>query len=209
MKTSRVPAATINRLSLYARGLEGLQSEGHQVVSSERLAELCQVNPAQVRKDLAYFGEFGVRGVGYYVRELLFEIRKILGINRSWRLACIGMGNLGRALVSHENFAMAGYIFVAALDCDPDKIGHPVGPKLVIEETRDMVEIFTERKVDIAVITTPSVRAQAVANKVAESPVRAILNFAPVQLVMPQDFVVENVDFTVKLDNLAYHLSSI
>ncbi len=208
MKTPRVPAATINRLSLYARELEALQTEGVEVVSSEKVAELCRVNPAQVRKDLAYFGEFGVRGVGYYVRELLFEIRKILGLNRTWNLAIIGMGNLGRALVAHENFAMSGYHFVAALDCDPDKIGFPVSENLVIEENRDMVQILNERQVDIAVITTPPDRAQAVANKVIESNVRAILNFAPVQLKVPEGFIVENVDFTVKLDNLAYHLTS-
>ena len=115
MKFSKIPAATITRLSLYSRNLEELEREDVKVVSSEKLAERCGVNSAQIRKDLAYFGEFGVRGVGYYVRDLLFEIKKILGLNKDWNLGLVGIGNLGSALIAHENFARQGYRFVARL----------------------------------------------------------------------------------------------
>ena len=104
MKFSKIPSATITRLSLYSRALEELIHSQVNIIASDKLAQKCGVNPAQVRKDLAYFGEFGVRGVGYFVKELLFEIKKILGLNRRWRMALVGIGNLGLALVAHENF---------------------------------------------------------------------------------------------------------
>lgn len=207
-KTSRVPAATISRLSLYARALENLDTDGAEVVSSETLAEMCQVNPAQVRKDLAYFGEFGVRGVGYYVGELLFEIRKILGLNRTWNMAIVGMGNLGTALVAHDSFARAGYYFVAAFDNDQEKIGLRLASGLIIEPASRVVEVCQAAEAEIGVITTPPSRAQDVLNQMVKTSIRAVLNFAPIQLDAPEGFLVENVDFTVKLDNLAYHLTS-
>lgn len=207
-KTNRVPAATISRLSLYTRALESLETDGSEVVSSESLADICQVNPAQVRKDLAYFGEFGVRGVGYYVGELLFEIRKILGLNRTWNLAIVGMGNLGAALVAHDHFARAGYYFVAAFDNDDEKIGLRLASGLAIEPVRSLIDVCQRSEVEIGVITTPPNHAQEVLNLMTKTSIKAVLNFAPIQLDSPDDFLVENVDFTVKLDNLAYHLTS-
>ncbi len=208
MKTSRVPAATITRLSLYARCLEDLAANDVSVASSDQLAEMCRVNPAQVRKDLAYFGEFGVRGVGYYVQELLFEIRKILGLTRKWSLALIGMGNLGTALATHGNFERRGYIFVALFDNDPEKIGHRLPSGLIIDTVNDLVSICRERKVDIGVIATPAGQVAEVVDRLVEVPVGAMLNFAPIQIQAPEGFRIENVDFTVKLDNLAYHLTT-
>ena len=115
-RESSIPDATIERIALYSRPIENLMEKGVKVVSSEKLAEMCRVNPAQVRKDLSYFGEFGVRGVGYDVRDLLLEIKKILVSDREWRLGIVGLGNLGKALVAHENFLKRGYRFVAAFD---------------------------------------------------------------------------------------------
>jgi redox-sensing transcriptional repressor len=114
LKFPKIPTATITRLSRYSRVLEGLAEKDISVISSEKLAQYCKVNSAQIRKDLAYFGEFGVRGVGYVVKELLFEIKKILGLNKIWHLGIIGMGNLGCALIAHSNFPRQGYHFVAA-----------------------------------------------------------------------------------------------
>jgi redox-sensing transcriptional repressor len=208
MKFSKIPAATITRLSLYSRNLEELVSEDLKVVSSEKLAERCGVNSAQIRKDLAYFGEFGVRGVGYYVRDLLFEIKKILGLNKEWNLALVGMGNLGSALIAHENFSRQGYKFVAAFDNDPNKIGKKLPTGLVVDHIDALPQVKERANIEIGVISAPAVRAQDVANKLIDSNVRAILNFAPIHIQVPKGYCVENVDFTVKLDNLAYHLTS-
>ena len=207
MKFSKIPAATITRLSLYSRNLEELVNEDAKVVSSEKLAERCGVNSAQIRKDLAYFGEFGVRGVGYYVRDLLFEIKKILGLNKEWNLGLIGIGNLGSALIAHENFSRQGYKFVAAFDVDPHKIGKKLPSGLMVQHIDMLPEIKEKSGMEIGVISAPASKAQEVANRLVEADVRAILNFAPVHIQAPRGFCVENVDFTVKLDNLAYHLT--
>jgi len=208
MKFLKIPAATITRLSLYTRALENLAKEQVTVVSSKRLAELCGVNPAQIRKDLAYFGQFGVRGVGYYVKELLFDIRKILGLNKDWNLAIVGVGNLGCALVAHENFTKQGYRFVAAFDADPMKVGRKLVTGLMIHPPNEMPRVCREEKVEMGVIAAPAEFAQEIANRFVEVGVKGILNFAPTQIHAPQGVRVENVDFTVKLDNLAYYLTA-
>ncbi len=208
MKFLKIPAATITRLSLYTRALEDLVVEQVTVVSSKTLAELCGVNPAQIRKDLAYFGQFGVRGVGYYVKELLFDIKKILGLNKDWNLAIVGVGNLGCALVAHENFTKQGYRFRAAFDADPMKIGRKLTTGLLIHAPDKLGEVCRTEGIEIGVICTPPNFAQDIANRLIEVPVKGILNFAPTQIQVPEGFRVENVDFTVKLDNLAYHLTA-
>ncbi|MFH1092316.1 MAG: redox-sensing transcriptional repressor Rex [Pseudomonadota bacterium] len=208
MKFAKIPSATITRLSLYSRNLEELVQEDIKVVSSEKLAERCGVNSAQIRKDLAYFGEFGIRGVGYYTRDLIFEIKKILGLNKEWRMALVGIGNLGSALIAHENFTRQGYRFVAAFDIDPHKIGKKLFSGLVVQDLERLPVITHETNVEIGVISTPASKAQDVANRFIEANVRAILNFAPIHIQVPKGFGVENVDFTVKLDNLAYHLTT-
>jgi redox-sensing transcriptional repressor len=206
VKFSKIPTATITRLSRYSRALEELEAQDVKVISSEKLAQYCEVNSAQIRKDLAYFGEFGVRGVGYVVKELLFEIKKILGLNKVWNLGIIGMGNLGCALVGHTNFAKQGYHFVAAFDIDPLKVGKDCPHGFQISPMQDLKRVALERNIEIAVITTPPNRAQEVVNQVVEIPIHGILNFAPVQLHVPEGFVVHHIDFTVKLDKLAYRL---
>ncbi len=208
MKFMKIPAATITRLSIYSRALEAMVDEGVSVVSSKHLADVCSVNPAQIRKDLAYFGQFGVRGVGYFVKELLFDIKKILGLNKEWNLAIVGMGNLGCALLAHQNFTRQGYRFVCAFDADVMKIGRKLASGLLIHAVDDLAKVCRETGAEIGVICTPPERAQDIANRFLEVPVKAILNFAPVQIQVPDGFKVENVDFTVKLDNLAYHLTA-
>jgi redox-sensing transcriptional repressor len=205
-KTFKIPDPTVERLALYTRPLESLVESGTLVVSSERLAALCGVNPAQVRKDLAYFGEFGVRGVGYDVRDLLREIKDILATNREWNVCIVGMGNLGRALVENENFAKRGYRFVAAFDSNPRKIGRKLPCGLTIESTKKTKEWVKSLDIQIGVIATPPFEAQRVADMLMDAGVRSILNFAPIQVRGGQRCVVENVDFTVRLENLAYHL---
>ena len=208
-KTAKIPKATITRLSFYCRQLELLEFDGYRMVSSEKLAWLCQVNPAQVRKDLGYFGEFGVRGVGYDVRDLQFEIKEILAVNRIWNMSIAGVGNLGMALLHHQNFPTRGFNFVAAFDVDSRKIGGslPSGPSgLVVRDISTLPETVRNLDIEIGIITTPPSEAQAVADLYLNSHVNAILNFSPTQIHVPECCLVENIDFTIKLDVLTYKL---
>ncbi len=208
MKFAKIPMATISRLSIYTRTLQELLEEEVDVISSERLAKQCAVNPAQIRKDLAYFGEFGVRGVGYRVGDLLNQIKEILGLNRPWNLGMVGIGNLGSALIRHANFIRHGYNFTAAFDVDPQKVGRRLPNGLMISHLEELDEVVKEREVHIGAITTPASAAQSVANQLVLAGINGILNFAPIQIQVPNCCHVENVDFTIKLDSIAYHLSS-
>ena len=208
MKFAKIPMATINRLSIYLRNLDELMANDIEVISSERLAKQCGVNPAQIRKDLAYFGEFGVRGVGYRVKDLYSQIKEILGLNRPWNMALFGVGNLGSALIRHANFLKHGYRFVAAFDVDSDKIGKELPNGLIIEHVDRFEEVVKERNVEMGVVAVPPASAQSVANHLILAGINGILNFSPVQIQVPDCCRVENVDFSIKLDNLAYHISS-
>lgn len=172
---------------------------------------MCAVNAAQVRKDLAYFGEFGIRGVGYYVSDLLFDIKRILGLDREWRMAIIGMGNLGSALLSYKDFLKQNYKIVAAFDIDPPRvigrISEKLGKPVEILHPHTLNEVVKERNIEIGIITTPADQAQKVADQLVGANVRGILNFAPAQIEVPEGHTVKNVFFTTVLDNLAYLLS--
>ena len=206
-KEFKIPGATIERISLYSRPLERILEKGVAVVSSEQLAQFCGVNPAQVRKDLSYFGEFGVRGIGYDVRDLLGEIKKILVSDREWRLGIVGLGNLGTALVQHENFLSRGYEFVVAFAADPAKIGVRLPGGLIIESPSKIGPLTRDLGIEVGVIATQPSVAEGVAKLLVEAGIKAILNFAPIQLRQRKCCLVENVDFTVSLDNLAYLLN--
>ncbi|MFP3871010.1 MAG: redox-sensing transcriptional repressor Rex, partial [Syntrophobacteria bacterium] len=200
MKFAKIPMATINRLSIYLRNLDDLIASDVEVISSERLAKQCGVNPAQIRKDLAYFGEFGVRGVGYRVRDLGSQIKEILGLNRPWNMALFGVGNLGSALIRHANFLKHGYRFVAAFDVDPAKIGKKISDELVVQHVDDFEEVVKQRNVEIGIVAVPPASAQSVANQLILAGINGILNFSPVQIQVPDCCRVENVDFSIKLD---------
>lgn len=206
MLSARIPKATITRLSIYYRQLELLEFDGYRTVSSEKLAWLCQVNPAQVRKDLGYFGEFGTRGVGYDVIYLQAQIKGILDVNRDWNLGIAGIGNLGAALIQHKNFKDRGFKCVAAFDNDPHKIGQTTQSGMKIRDIRELSLVVEELNIKIGVITTPPSMAQDVANLFIDSHVNAILNFSPTRIYVPDCCLVENIDFTVKLDMLTYKL---
>jgi redox-sensing transcriptional repressor len=212
LKYTKVPEATIRRLSRYSRCLEQMDERGEKVVSSAQLANKCMVNAAQVRKDLAYFGEFGIRGVGYYVKDLLSDIKRILGLNKEWRMALIGVGNLGSALLSYKDFLKQNYKIVAAFDIDPPKVigrvSEKLGKPVEILHINRLKEVAKERKIEIGLITTPPSEAQSVANLLVDAEIRGILNFAPVQITVPDGYVVKDVFFTTLLDNLAYLLSN-
>jgi redox-sensing transcriptional repressor len=189
-----------------------MERGGEKVVSSAQLASKCMVNAAQVRKDLAYFGEFGIRGVGYYVKDLLQDIKRILGLNREWRMALIGVGDLGSALMSYKDFLKQNYKIVAAFDVDPSKvigkISEKLGKPVEILHVSRLKEVARERKIEIGLIATPPSEAQNAVNMLVDAEIRGILNFAPAQITVPEGFIVKDVFFTTILDNLAYLLSN-
>ncbi|MCP4669651.1 MAG: redox-sensing transcriptional repressor Rex [Deltaproteobacteria bacterium] len=207
-KSEQIPKAAITRLSIYYRQLELMEFDGYRMVSSEKLAWLCQVNPAQVRKDLAYFGEFGIRGMGYDVIALQKEIKRILAINRDWNLGIAGIGNMGSALMEHQNFPARGFRCVAAFDNDPQKIGNTTPSGITVRDVRDLNQVAEELNIEIGVITTPPSSAQSVAERFLDAHVNAILNFSPARILVPDCCLVENIDFTVRLDIIAYKLQN-
>lgn len=206
MKSSHIPRATIQRLAVYVQVLESFIQDGETVVSSDGLARACGVNPSQIRKDLAYFGEFGVRGVGYYVQDLLTAIKQSLGIDRTWNVALVGVGNLGRALLRHGIFRRRGFILVGAFDCDPFKIGEEVAG-LEVVCSRRLKEKVRDLEIEIGIITTPPERAQRAANYLVEAGVKGIVNFAPSRISVPETVAVEYVDFMHHLFSVAFTIS--
>ncbi len=202
-KSRHIPRATIQRLAIYIQVLESFARSGVEVVSSNPLAEACGVNGSQVRKDLAYFGEFGVRGVGYNVKDLISSIKNALGVDRQWRMALIGAGNLGRALLNHGEFRTRGFHIVGIFDCDPFKIGEKIQGLEVIC-TDELKQKTAELGIEIGVITTPPERAQRAAQHVVDAGITSILNFAPARVKVPENVRVEYVDFFHHLYALAF-----
>ncbi len=202
-KSKHIPRATIHRLATYVQVLEHLAREGVEVISSNPLAEACGVNGSQVRKDLAYFGEFGVRGVGYYVPALIMAIRKAMGVEREWRMALVGVGNLGRALLNHGEFKRRGFNIVAIFDCDPFKIGEKIY-EMEVFCPDELSQVAHELGIEMGIITTPPERAQRAAGYLIDAGVKSILNYAPARLRVPEHVHVEYVDFFHYLYALAF-----
>ena len=208
-KAVKIPEPTIERLAIYARPLEELVKTKVEVISSEKLAQMCGVNPAQVRKDLAFFGEFGVRGVGYNDYDLLTAIQKILSSDRTWIICVVGMGNLGKALVENENFKKRNYRFVAAFDSNPQAVGLQLPCGLTIKSYDEIEKTVQTLGIEIGIIAARPSEAQRAANLLMGAGVKAILNFAPTHIRTPNCCIIENVDFSVKLENLVYHLEKL
>ena len=185
----KIPEATIRRLSSYLKCLEDLETKGEKVASSALIALICDVNAAQVRKDFAYFGEFGIRGMGYNVKELRYHIKEILGTNREWRIAVVGVGNLGSALLMYKGFLKQSYKIVAAFDIEPVKvIGHiseKMGKPIEVLHIDRLKEVVKARNIEIGMITTPASEAQKIANLFIEAEIKGIMNFAPTQIRVP------------------------
>jgi redox-sensing transcriptional repressor len=205
LKTLRVPEATVTRLSIYSRFLERLDKNGITTVSSGEIAEGVGVSPAQVRKDLAYFGEFGTRGVGYNVKDLMKYTLKILGLDQTWSLAIVGAGNLGFALCTYHGFNVRGFYIAAVLDNDPTKVGKKIG-HLEVLPMANFPEVAKNENIRIGIIAVPIKGAQEVADMMISNGVEAILNFAPVALSVPEHVETRNVDLSVKLEILTFNL---
>lgn len=205
MKSAKIPEATITRLSIYSRYLERLNRRGVVTVSSGEIAEGVGASPAQVRKDLAYFGEFGTRGIGYNVKDLLHYTMKILNLTHPWPMVLAGAGNLGTALCTHRGFRDRGFTIEGVFDNDLTKIGKRI-EDLLVRPLEEMPEIIREKKAMIGIIAVPARSAQEVADIMVNNQLPAILNFAPRVLNIPENVLVRNVDLSVSLEVLTFNL---
>jgi len=208
MKSEKISELTTNRLSIYLRCLNTLSAAGIKSISSQALAEQFNLNSAQIRKDLGYFGEFGVRGVGYYVEDLREHITRILGLDKPHRVGIVGAGRLGTALANYKGFERSNFGVVALFDNDEQKIGKRVGEdKIVVQDVKQMPRLVTEKTIDVMVIAVPARVAQRVLNQVMSAGIKAVLNFAPVSLNARLDVKVKTVDLTTSLESLSYFLA--
>jgi redox-sensing transcriptional repressor len=208
MKSEKISELTTNRLSVYLRCLNTLAGAGIKTISSQALAEQFNLNSAQIRKDLGYFGEFGVRGVGYYVEELRAHITKILGLDKPHRVAIIGAGRLGTALANYHGFEKSNFTVVALFDNDSSKIGLRIGSgEVLVRDVNKIARVVKEEGVDVAVIAVPARAAQRVLNQVTAAGVIAVLNFAPASLSTRLGVKVKTVDLTTSLESLSYFLA--
>ncbi len=208
MKTEKISELTTNRLSIYLRCLNELASSGVETVSSQAMADQFNLNSAQIRKDLAYFGEFGVRGVGYYVEELRRHLMKILGLAEKRRVAIVGLGNLGMALANYQGFGQSSFDIVALFDDDPAKTGVKTRGGLKIQSMRNIGAVIRREEIEIVIIAVPATAAERVLEQVTDAGVRAVLNFAPVHLNPKPGVKVKNVDLTISLESLSYFLAN-
>ena len=197
------PKAVVGRMSLYLRQLEIYQRQGNTTVSSSQLGQPLSIKNAQVRKDLAFFGQFGHPGIGYRIPELIDSLRHILGIDHDWPLALVGLGNLGRALLRYRGFRSRGFHVVALFDNDPHKIGQK-HDGMVVEPIDSLRKAVCVRKINLAILCVPAEAAQRVADLLVASGIRGILNFAPVPLNVPPHVNMVPVDLSVQLEHLAY-----
>jgi redox-sensing transcriptional repressor len=203
----KIAESTVRRLSLYLRFLEEFEAQGFETVSSEALASRGGTTSAQVRKDLSFFGSFGKRGLGYHVPELVRRLREILGLGRTYRVAMIGAGKIGSALVQYRGFRQRGFEVVSIFDSDPAKVGRAWNG-LTVRDARELEPELRRNPVDIAVIVTPADAAQSVVDRLVALGVKAILNFAPAQLSVPDDVVVKTVNLALELETLSYALTN-
>ncbi|MCW5959395.1 MAG: redox-sensing transcriptional repressor Rex [Pyrinomonadaceae bacterium] len=206
MKSDKISELTTNRMSIYLRCLNELADEGIRTVSSEKIAKRFHLNSAQIRKDLAYFGEFGVRGVGYYVEELRTHLRKILGLNKEHCVAIIGAGRLGTALTDYYGFSQTNFSVAALFDADQSKIGQKVG-EVEIFDIKDFAEVAERDKIDVVVIAVPAEFAQSVLEQVTNAGIKAVMNFAPSPLKVDENVKLKTIDLTTSLESLSYFLA--
>jgi redox-sensing transcriptional repressor len=203
----RIADSTVRRLSMYLRYLEDLDTQGQKTASSDELAHLCGTTPAQVRKDLSFFGSFGKRGLGYPVHELTAHLREILGLEREWKVVIVGAGKIGAALANYRGFRQRGFRVVGVYDNDPAKIGKPWG-EAIVHDMADLAGDIRREEAPIAVLAIPSDDAQDVVDRLVGAGIRAILNFAPAQITVPAHVSLKSVNMAMELEGLSFALTN-
>jgi len=205
MASTDVPEIVVRRLPLYLRALTRLIEANHLITSSQELGEMLGMSSAQIRKDLSYFGEFGKQGMGYEVPYLRDQLRRILQVDRHWDMVLVGAGDLGHAIANYAGFKRWGYRVVAVFDNDPAKIGKPMG-ELTIRDVAELEETIQAGHVRIGILAVPAPHAQAVAERMVRGGIRAILNYAPINLNLPPEVRVHSIDPVVGLQSMSYYL---
>jgi len=200
-----IPDIVIGRLPIYLRALERMLIEGRRVTSSQELGEKLGISAAQIRKDLSQFGEFGKQGTGYSIEYLADQIRQILKVDRVWDVVVIGAGDIGSAIARYQGFTNRGFNVTMLFDNDPQKIGTKVGP-FTVQSTADLEEMISQGEVKIAMIATPGSAAQGVTDRLVEAGIKAILNYAPISLNVPEDVRVQYTDPVIHLQRMTYYL---
>ena len=203
----RIAESTVRRLSLYLRFLEDFEERGLTTISSEELAARGGTTSAQVRKDLSFFGSFGKRGLGYAVPELAARLRDILGLGREWRVIIIGAGKIGSALAQYRGFKQRGFHVVGIYDTDPTKVGKRLDG-FTIRDLATLEKDVAKEEIDIAVLTVPAEAAQQVVTRIVKSGIDAVMNFAPVQLQVPDHVALKNVNMAMELEGLSFALAN-
>ena len=204
---TEVPDVVVSRLPQYVRTLTQLLAEGVQIANSQQLGEKLQITPAQIRKDLSYFGRFGKQGRGYNVDHLLEELKYILGLTVTWNVAVVGVGRLGRAILNYPGFTPDGFQLVAALDDNPEVVGHEVGG-LTVQPVTQLDDVIKRYNVSIAIVAVPIACTQAVVDRLVECGVKAILNYAPIMPQVPEGVNVRNIDPLLSLQSMTYYLAN-
>ena len=202
----QIPEVVVSRLPMYLRVLALLEAEGIDFVSSRGLGSHLKMTPAQIRKDLCYFGKFGRQGRGYNVSLLYSELKQILGLNKQWSMALVGVGRLGRAIMDYKGFIPEGFKLVAAFEKDRNIIGKKIGG-VVIEDIAELEKSVKEKNVDIAIVAVPSSEAQTVIDKLAQSGIKAILNYAPICARAPRGVLIQGIDPVVALQSMTFYLT--
>jgi redox-sensing transcriptional repressor len=206
MAKRAIPDIVVGRLPVYLRALTFLMAEGRQVTSSQELGDRLGISSAQIRKDLSHFGEFGKQGTGYDIAYLYEQLRQILKVDRMWDVVLVGAGNLGKAIADYGGFAGKGFVIRAIFDTDPDKIDGPMGiDDLVVKDVRDLAEAIHQLEIKVGIIATPAGDAQAAARIMADAGIKAILNYAPITLMVP-GVRVQYIDPVVGLQRMTYYL---
>lgn len=201
-----IPNPAVRRLSLYLRQLEAFKRKDRRTISSKQLGESLNLTDAQVRKDLAYFGQFGHPGIGYRVDDLIGQVKHILGTDKTWNVLLIGAGNLGRALMAYRGFDAKGFRLVAVFDNSPDKIGTREGDYLV-QPLVEMIPTIQRLNIRLGIMAVPADMAQDVADQLVAAGVRGLLNFAPVSIHVPPDVALNAVDLAVQLEQLSFQVN--
>lgn len=202
-----VPEVVLSRLPQYIRCLNDLADDGINIVSSHHLGKVLRMTPAQIRKDLSYFGRFGKQGRGYLVQYLIAELRHILGLNLQWNLAVIGVGRLGLAIISYPGFAPDGFQIVAAFDSDPKQVGIRVGG-IKVKPMENLNETIRDKDIKIAIVAVPATQTAKVVGLLAEAGIKAILNYTPTSPQTPNDLIVRNIDPVLALQSMTYYLTA-
>ncbi len=202
-----IPPVVIDRLPSYARALSKLEQGGREVVSSQELGTCLGVTPAQIRKDLSYFGRFGKQGRGYNVRKLLDELWRILGLDKQWRMALVGVGKLGRAILGYEGFTPQGFRIVEAFDANPKRIGERIN-NLTVRDVDDLERVLSKNPVDVGIVAVPADIAQDVIDALIKCGVRAILNYAPIAARVPPGIHIKRIEPVLALQSMTYYMKN-